>query len=698
MRGPTTVRHALVVAPHCISMPPLARLEQAATGLYEALTDRSLGGCAPGLPSDGGLVHGDLTSRAIIDTVQEATAHAARRGAVLVLALLGHGFIPGNATGLRLMGADSQEDIRLGSVNVPELLTDALDHPGIPGVLGIIDTCHAAGALPRAPDLMAGTRHGNSRISLLMASSLTEEAVDLAFSRALTSALRDGVTGAGPVLTPGRLRDRLRTTLPGQSVTGFDYDGTPAEPLWLARNVRHTTTGSGALIGRHAHDVLTDALGALDPPIALSGADLPFVTACRAELDTRPPGWAREQARHAVGQLDTALRTVLFIRDWLGGDVTTSTLRYALRTLFADERRPHASGIALTDVAIVDELTFNHPATEPDGTAGLARYLALLAHALGKDPGGELHRWAREVQISPTVVNDAVDRVRALTAGNRLGLVVSLHSSLVGEWPDLLDAWLLRDGSTVAREQFPNGSADREGAETALEEAAQWALDHARHLALPLKRLDVAVPGTLLLGWRPEESGTGLRIGARFDVRLHWSDRLTPDAVLRSIESTFTEKWETIDRCNTGAPVDWLAHDDVRDRQGLRGRLRNGGYTRGIGLTHHPGSDTGLLETLLAYTPVLLWPSAPDGFPKERHACLDAGWLTMPEALGRAYRERWDAPGTGGSADALRPPDADGPDALADLRAVWDDKDWLRFCWEFRSVPSARTTDEETAP
>ncbi|MEU9607262.1 hypothetical protein [Streptomyces sp. NPDC048057] len=699
MRTPVPARHALVVAPHCTSMPPLARLADAATALYETLTDPCVGGCAPGLPSGGGLVHGtELTSAAVTAAVQEATAHAARRGAVLVLALLGHGFLPGSATGLRLMGADSTEDVRLCSVNVPELLTDALDHPGIPGVLGIVDTCHAAGALPTAADLTAGTRHGTSRISLLMGSSLTEAAVDLAFSRALAGALRAGIPGAGRVLTPRRLRDHLGATVIGQSVTGFDYDGTPNDPLWLARNVRHDDAGPAGLAGRHAHDVLAEALGALDPPLAATGTDLPFVHACRAELRTRPPSEAKECAESALDRLEAAVRTVTFIRDWLGADVTTSTLRYALHTLFADERRPHTPDAAVTDVAIVDDLTFNHPTAQPDGTRGLTRFVALLAHACGKDLAStELHTWAREVHIPPTVVNDAVDHVRDLVTRHRLSLVVSLHSSLVGDWPEVLDAWLLRDGSTVAQEQFPSDSADRDGAEAALEAAALWAQDLARQFALPLKRLDVAVPGSLLLGWRPEAAGIGLRLGVRFDVRLHWSDRLTPDAVLRSIEGTFTERWETISRCDTGAPVDWLAQDDVHDRQGLRGRLRNGRYTRGIGLVHHPGGDAGLLETLLAYTPVLLWPRGPAGFPKERHACLDAGWWAMPGALDRAYRGRWDESSTRAGADPGSAATFADLDALADLRAVWDDEEWLRFCWNYRSVPTARTTDEESA-
>lgn len=136
-------------------MGPLIRLEEAAAGLYAALADASLGACEPGLP-DGraALVAGDgLTSRALLDTVDEAIGHAAEHRATLVLAFLGHGFAAGRTSTLHLMCADSTEDLRHGAVNVAELLVRAVDHPGVNGVLGIVDTCNAAGAPPAMADL-----------------------------------------------------------------------------------------------------------------------------------------------------------------------------------------------------------------------------------------------------------------------------------------------------------------------------------------------------------------------------------------------------------------------------------------------------------------------------------------------------------------------------------------------------------------
>ncbi|MGW4203983.1 vWA-MoxR associated conflict system protein [Streptomyces sp. NPDC004726] len=686
MTGEPIGRHVLVVAPQCASMERLERLDESAAALYAALTDASLGGCAPGLPGGAtALLTGDaLTSATVTATVHRATAYAAQRGAVLVLAFLGHGFVPGQGGTLRLMSTDSEEDVRLGSVNVVELLTDALDHPGIPGVLAVIDTCHAAGALPAAQDLTAGTRHGSSRLALLMGSSRDQAAVDLAFSRALTALLGTGIPGAGANLSPRGVRDALSGVLVGQNVTSLEFEGTSAPPLWIARNAAHRAALPGGLGGRLAHEELTEALRDLHPAIPVPGAGVQEAERCLVELGGTPPSPARDRALRAVGRLLVAVRTVTFLRAWIGGDLTTNAMRHALHTMLAADRRVPAADLPITDVAIVDELTFNHTG-RGDGLRDLTRFVALLAHGCGKSlDGPELHAWGREIGASPALVNEAARYGASEVAKHRLALVVSLHSSLVGEWPETLDAWLLRDGSMLCREQFPNESADRRGAEAALETAAVWALDHARNLALPLKRLDIAAPSGLLLDWRPEEAGKEMLFGVRFDVRLHWSERLNPDAVLRGIEDTLLDSWETMEGCDKGAPVDWLVHDDVLDQPTLRGRLRSGRYTRGIGLTQHPGADARLLELLLPYTPVLLWPHTRAGFPKERHGCLDAGWGAMPEALYRAYRDRWKGCATGDLTD------------LADLRAVWDGPEWLRFCWFFRSAPAARAIDEGT--
>ncbi|NUK51723.1 hypothetical protein HRW14_15865 [Streptomyces lunaelactis] len=692
MRGAGPRRHVLVIAPQCASMEHLTRLEEAATGLYVVLADPSLGACVPGLP-DGrsGLFTGDdLTSATIRDTVDDAIQYAARCGAVLVLAVLGHGFAPGRTSTLHLMCADSTEDIRHCAVNVSELLTVAVDHPGVAGVLGIVDTCHAAGAVPAAQDLAAGARNGRTRLSLLMASSLDQAAVDLSFSRSLTRILRTGLPGVGSALGVAATRDVLRTVLVGQNVSGLDYDGdgSAGEPVWIALNARVSDGLLGGLGGRLAGEELAEALRAVDPriPVPSASADLRSALRCREDLLGHPSSATRGRALRAVDGLLIAVRTVTFIRRWIGGDLTTARMRQALHTMLAAEGRLPATDLNVTDVGIIDELTFNHPASDGDGRRTVARFVALLAQSCGKDLGDpELRGWAQQIEAL-VEVNDAVEYAARGRDGQRLSLVVSLHSSLTGDWPEVLDGWLLLDGTMLRHEQFPSATVDRRGAEGAVEDAVLWAEEHARTLDLPLKRLDLAVPSGVLLAWRPEEAGVAMLLGARFEVRLHWSSRLTPDAVLQSIESVVAQRWEAISECDGGAPVDWLVHEDLADPLVLRSHLRNGRYARGIGLTNHPGADARLMEMLLAYTPVLLWPHNSDGFPKERHGCVDKNWWAMPGALARAYRDRWLGQDAGDAGN------------LADLRAVWDDHDWLRFCWSFRTVTlPVRTPDEGTS-
>ncbi|MFI0761932.1 hypothetical protein ACH4PX_31575 [Streptomyces anulatus] len=144
------LRHLLVVAPQCSSMQKLTRLGEAASALYDALVHPDLGGCVPGLPDRGSLVVGDgLSSTEIRKLIVEAIEYAEDRRATLLLALLGHGFVPGSTNTLYLMGDDSSEDATERGVNVGELLAAAANKPGIPSVIGIVDTCHAAGATPR---------------------------------------------------------------------------------------------------------------------------------------------------------------------------------------------------------------------------------------------------------------------------------------------------------------------------------------------------------------------------------------------------------------------------------------------------------------------------------------------------------------------------------------------------------------------
>jgi hypothetical protein len=167
-------RHLLVVASQCRNMRRLQRLDEAAHSLVDAFLDATGGACDAALPDGRSLLSGELTSREITEAVETAIRHASRREATLVLALLGHGFVAGGSTRLYFMGYDSQDQVRLDAVDVQSLLLSAVDHVGINGVIGVIDTCMAAGAVPPMGDVLAGSRGGRTRLALLLAAGVDQ--------------------------------------------------------------------------------------------------------------------------------------------------------------------------------------------------------------------------------------------------------------------------------------------------------------------------------------------------------------------------------------------------------------------------------------------------------------------------------------------------------------------------------------------
>ncbi|OKK10453.1 hypothetical protein AMK09_32735 [Streptomyces sp. CB02488] len=680
-------RHLLVVAPQCESMQRLTRLSEAASSLHAALPHPDLGDCAPGLPGGRSslVVDERLTSDAIRKLIVDAIRYAEDRRASLVLALLGHGFVPGSTNTLYLMGDDSAEDATEQAVNVGELLAAAANKSYIPSVLGIVDTCHAAGAVPAGQDLTSGAGNGRSRLALLMASSVNQPAFDLSFSRELAGLIREGIPGAGPLLGVDDVQRALRGSVVGQDVTVSQHDGDPfaSERFWVARNVRGQNAASIGLVGRLALEDLVEAFGVLAAaaPTLCAPHDVKSALDILEVLNGLRPSPARDRAKEVVCFMLTAVRTVEFLRDWLGSELTTARLRQALRVLLVSERRALPSSLTeFTDVAIVDQLVFDHPVTRSNGKPSLAEFVVRLGLASGKDlASSELRAWARSVDAQQEL-NDAVTKALDDREDRQLRLAVSLDSSLTGGWPEEVSAWLLQDGELLDRRDFSCPTVGQEGAEAAIEEAAGWAEGHADALGRRLRWLDVAVPSGVLLEWHPEEAGKDLRFGVQYDVVLHWSRRLTPDPLLRRIQGAVNDRWEEIAAC-AGVPVDWLDASDTADRPPLQGRLRDGLYRRGIGLMHHAGLDDQLMEILLSYTPVLLWPQCAEGFPVDRHSCLEPQWLTMPEGLGHAYQRRWRGEPAG---------------HFADLRAVWDDREWLRFCRLVRAtVPSIQNTIKE---
>jgi hypothetical protein len=645
-------RHVLVIASQCDEKPKLDRLDEAAGALHTALRDGDIGGCEPGLPDGESLLRGSLELEAatIAVRIREAIGYAGDTGSTLVLALLGHGFIPGGNPALYLMGKDSKEGFKETAVDVRALLGEAADRPGIKSVIALIDTCTAAGAIPLIGDITTGTRNGKIRLWLLMAAAVEQPAFDMGMSRELAAVLRAGAPGVGALLRLSDVAPIIQAALAGQDLRKFDYDGdVSAEPMWLARN-RHAR-GNTLAIGAHRDKALAAALRPLgDRPLPVGFEELREL---HAELSARlRQGDGSLDLIRAAGVVDSLIaahRTAVFLQECLAGALRTASLRRALvvagGTLDGDPAAVLASEV---DAAELAALTYPS-VRERDCRPQLARFVVALAHGAGIDPGGaEFKQWAEH------------------SVGRRFRLIVS-YDSLAGEWPEKVRAWVVYAGRECGKNSF-DCTADQPGAEDALAEAVSWAEEQAARLGEDLDRIEVAVPARMLVDWHPEQvEYNGSWLGVNYTVLPRWSQRLEPTAKMRGYNSNVRKRLAELSQAPEAGLPHWLGAPEVGDSQALRQKLAMGGYAPASGLIDRPDQDGSLVDLLLRYLPVVLWPQA---------ASLGSGhcervasrWNRLPDDFLAAYRARWAGK------------NQQDPDLIADIRAVWDDEDWLRFC------------------
>ena len=660
----TIRRHVLIVAVQYDHDPTLtALIVPAADELRRALTDPTLGACHPGLPNGSAILTGNnLTADDIRIGIRAAIEHANEHDATLVLALLGHGFVPGQDPTLYLMASKSPAEIRPSSVNVRELLVEAADMPRVNGVIAIVDTCTAAGVTPDIAQLTAGIRAGKTRCSLLMASALHQTAYDLRLSRQIVSVLRTGISGTGPTLTIAAILDRVRERLSGQDTVSMNYDGDPLaeENLWLARNRRHGIARPGRVA-----DPAVDQLGELLEELALPAElardrSTAGLDELRRQLEVQAWSMERELALKTVDNLQVVARTTLFLRGNLAHALGHSTLRRAAHIA----RIPALPADLVGDAAVLAHLALSHPTSEPDCRLQLARFVT----ALVVESGGELddvwlRSWADAVDALAEL-NTAFEAMRGRQATRRLRLIVSLHASVAGDWPETVTAWLLRDGEPYQQYEF-ECAPDREGVETSLVDAMDWAIEHADDLGLELRHVDVAVPTALMVRWRPEEVRYHQKLGLDYLVSMRWSNRLKPNRTMVRAIHHASRRLAELTADNPGAPVDWLDGPALDDLAQLRDHLANGRYRRALGLGERPRNPHDLLELLLMHSPILLWPQTVEEFSPDRRECVTKCWHLLPDELLNSYRLQWSGDDAGD---------------IADLRAVWDDAEWLAFC------------------
>jgi hypothetical protein len=664
-------RHVLVVASQCASEEELAELGEIATSLRDIFLDPYLGCCEPGLPNGKALLDEQVAAGEIIASVEAAIEYAARDDAILLLAFLGHGFIPGVDPTLYFMGWNSVAGDRNSGVNIRDLLTRAADTPGIRGVAGIIDTCTAAAAIPGIGGLTGGTLTGQTRLSLVMASAAGQPAYNMALSRRMAGLLRAGVPEAGTHLwlSAPAVKAALRGALPGQPPVFHDYDGAVARPgeLWLARNAR---AESGPL-GSYGLAELAEALTPLLPGRALT--TMPGAAELRElhrELATLPASPARIRAERLMDSLEAAHRTAAFLRSFMPERLGEEALRRALAAAGGpdgplggpDRAAQVASEVDAAECAALSAPRY--PRGPRPGRPQLARFVAALADDAGLDLGAPaLRGWAASVDaIVP--FNDAVAARGRRRAERRLRLIVSLHYSPSGDWPDKLGAWLLYDG-VVYQSKDIDATPDQRGAEEALAVAVDWAVPFARGLGVPLRRVEVAVPVGILLRWQPEDARHVRKLGLDYQVLTRWSRRLDRSATMRRVNTNAELRLEEIDEHKDTEPVQWLHAHQVANLSALLEEFVNGRYSRAIGLMDDPGENNQpLFEVLLEFAPILLWPRT-GRLGREHEVEVITRWGDLPAAFTDAYRAVC-AAGDGGP--------------LADLRVIWDDEEWLSFC------------------
>ncbi|MFC8664138.1 hypothetical protein [Streptomyces sp. NPDC057199] len=700
---PTTVRHALVVATQCPAVKKhLSTLVTRAEELHTLLTDPEIGACEPSDP-DGGpaLRSGKVSARQIEDAVRAAARRAHDAGAELVLAFLGHGQTPmGNST-LHYMADDTRAEDAGSSVEIGKLVADAGDLPGVKGVVTLIDTCHAGAGVPDTKALVGGFGLGNNRHSLLMAAAAHQKAYDLDFSRELASLLRNGIPDGSELLRAATLK--LELTKPGRIVKqnceelGRDGDQDAIEELWVALNVQRPSWTPGRHIGDIGSQDLGEALAAWPGHPAPAGGWSPQTLRALREQAAAAESSGALWVRQVADGLLNAGTTVDMVHQWAGRALTTPALRSVAADLNSSYEAADPSLDALrppkrTEGTDLLRYILEHAALGVSATgnpvARLARAVAAIADRCGLDPDDEkVDAWARRVG-GVVELSDAVTRQAALRQDRTWRLVISLHTARI-DWPESLSVWL-RDGERGEHhEEFPCEPTCA-GVERRLPEIIAWAWKKVPAGAL-LKNIDVVVPAPLLLTWEPEKASVGRSaLGAGHSVVLRWAGRLAVPGYLTGMNEADRDRLRKLDerRPGDGAPVDWLADGDIRDTGVLAERLRWGVYDRAIGLDHRPPHLAELVETLLAHTPILLWPRTDADADGRGPECLDACWERLPDRFIEAYRSRWHAE-VGGPARPVRPGDEQLAD-LAGIRAAWHDLDWLDFCRWFEQQPPTR--------
>ncbi|PWJ07991.1 hypothetical protein DKG34_05555 [Streptomyces sp. NWU49] len=582
--------------------------------------------------------------------------------------MLGHG-LGGYGGPLYFVTSGSAQDGAIHQLHVPSTIGTATNETGPNGLIAVIDTCHAAAALPDAQSATAGLQQGSLRLSLLFAASAHLPAWDMNLSVQLAELLESGLPNAGDFLAVDdhlikELRSRIHTQEPG----GFMFDGaaTSGDSLWLAHNVRTTGRRSAGSLGLLACERLHKLLSPLHGTQGINSQD---------QLTDWLGGLEPESLGHPAVQ-----RVIEFKRDLAVCAAAVTVLEETFRDALTEDLLRKAAvraGFPLEVVHqpcpslrdMVEYAVLCQSAVAPAGQSRtLVHFVAALAHLISPRDvlPQQLAVWAAR-SGAVTALNSRLIELSEATP--RLVLVAADDG---GEDVVRVEASLLFGSAVVHTATFPCEPGQGPGAlVSALDDARRWALSWLTAAGEGLVALDVSVPTSLLLDSPPEEWKVvrGERmLGVDYDVTTRWSGLLTPphgvllDEMLHA-GSRLLSSLQSRAHCGPS----WLGSDDLSSVERLRellGRRRVGGCVWGVGTLPEKDFDL-MLEELLIHTPSLIWPR--HGSVCDTQALQDEvakHWDSLPEKLLRAFQEQLEGI----------------PGHLADIRTTWHDAHWQEFC------------------
>src|SRR5271157_4342824 len=232
-------RRLLVIGSQCDILKKLDFLPEVAKRLHALLRHPGPGGCEGVPPEDcpSGLLL-DPTVKAAKDAIQTAIEEAARAGATLILAYIGHGEFPDEMSGdLYLMPRDATVPTAHNAIDFTVHIKDCIKLLRNRGsLIVLLDTCHAGAGAWQAMKTWAQSLKGNIDFELLTATD-DRPTADAPLTRAVIELLERG----GPE-APERIRcqdvHRLLEHRKCPSSLHVAYNPDDAR-LSLGRNIAH---------------------------------------------------------------------------------------------------------------------------------------------------------------------------------------------------------------------------------------------------------------------------------------------------------------------------------------------------------------------------------------------------------------------------------------------------------------------------